>query len=165
VPRKITDEQVEVVITRVLTEKGPGQDTHWSTRSMAGQAGLSQSSVSRISGGPSDSSPTCRDVEAVRGPGVHRDVVGLYMNPPEHALVLAVDEKSRTCPATSRATRSSYATATTSGKPLQPSDPPHRPQAQADDIRRHSQTAASELPTQDSRTVIAASRITTIAAT
>jgi transposase len=47
-PRKITDEQVEVVVTRVLTEKGPGQDTHWSTRSMAGETGLSQSSVSRI---------------------------------------------------------------------------------------------------------------------
>ena len=47
-PRKITDEQVEVAVTRVLTEKGPGQDTHWSTRSMAGETGLSQSSVSRI---------------------------------------------------------------------------------------------------------------------
>ncbi len=47
-PRKITDEQVEVVVTRVLTEKGRGQDTHWSTRSMAEQTGLSQSSVSRI---------------------------------------------------------------------------------------------------------------------
>jgi hypothetical protein len=30
-PRKITDEQVEVVVTRVLTEKGPGQDTHWAS--------------------------------------------------------------------------------------------------------------------------------------
>jgi hypothetical protein len=46
-PRKITDEQVEVVVTRVLTEKGRGQDTHWSTRSMADETGLSQSSVSR----------------------------------------------------------------------------------------------------------------------
>ena len=47
-PRKITDEQVEVVVTRTLTEKGGGQDTHWSTRSMADETGLSQSSVSRI---------------------------------------------------------------------------------------------------------------------
>jgi hypothetical protein len=47
-PRKITDEQVEVVVTRVLTEKGRGQDTHWTTRSTAGETGLSQSSVSRI---------------------------------------------------------------------------------------------------------------------
>jgi DNA-binding MurR/RpiR family transcriptional regulator len=36
------------VVTRVVTEKGPGQDTHWSTRTMAGQTGLSQPSVSRI---------------------------------------------------------------------------------------------------------------------
>jgi transposase len=47
-PRKITDEQVEVLVTRTLTEKGCGQDTHWSTRSMAAETGLSQSSVSRI---------------------------------------------------------------------------------------------------------------------
>ncbi|MGH3251049.1 MAG: helix-turn-helix domain-containing protein, partial [Trebonia sp.] len=47
-PRKITDEQVEVVVTRVLTEKGRGQDSHWSTRAMACETGLSQSSVSRI---------------------------------------------------------------------------------------------------------------------
>jgi transposase len=47
-PRTITDEQVEVVITRVLTEKGRGRDSHWTTRSMAGETGLSQSSVSRI---------------------------------------------------------------------------------------------------------------------
>ena len=44
--RKITDEQVEVAVTRVLTEKGPGQDTHWSTRAMADGTGLSQSSAS-----------------------------------------------------------------------------------------------------------------------
>ena len=47
-PRRITDEQVEVVVTRVLTEQGRGQDTHWSTRSMAAEVGLSQSAVSRI---------------------------------------------------------------------------------------------------------------------
>ena len=46
--RTITDEQVEVLVTRTLTEKGRGQDSHWSTRSMAAETGLSQSSVSRI---------------------------------------------------------------------------------------------------------------------
>jgi transposase len=46
--RKITDEQVEALVTRTLTERGPGQDSHWSTRTMAAQSGLSQSSVSRI---------------------------------------------------------------------------------------------------------------------
>jgi transposase len=47
-PRRITDDQVEVLVTRTLTEKGPGQDSQWSTRTMAAEAGLSQSSVSRI---------------------------------------------------------------------------------------------------------------------
>lgn len=47
-PRKITDEQVELVITRTLEERGPGGDTHWSTRSMAAATGMSQSAVSRI---------------------------------------------------------------------------------------------------------------------
>jgi hypothetical protein len=46
--RKITDQQVEVAVTRVLTEKDPGQDTHWSTRSTAAETGLSQSSLSWI---------------------------------------------------------------------------------------------------------------------
>jgi transposase len=47
-PRKITDEQLEVLVTRTLTERGHGQDTQWSTRTMAAETGLSQSSVSRI---------------------------------------------------------------------------------------------------------------------
>jgi transposase len=46
--RKITDEQVEALVTRTLTERGAGQDSHWSTRTMAAESGLSQSSVSRI---------------------------------------------------------------------------------------------------------------------
>jgi transposase len=46
--RTITDAQVEVLVTRTLSEKGRGQDSHWSTRSMAAETGLSQSSVSRI---------------------------------------------------------------------------------------------------------------------
>jgi transposase len=97
-PRKITDEQVEVVVTRVLTEKGRGQDTHWSTRSMAGETGLSQSSVSRIWRAfglrphLAETWKLSTDPEFI---AKVRDVVGLYMNPPEHALVLAVDEKSQ----------------------------------------------------------------------
>jgi hypothetical protein len=47
-PRKITGEQVGVQVTRTLTEQGRGQDAHWSTRTMAAESGLSQSSVSRI---------------------------------------------------------------------------------------------------------------------
>ena len=97
-PRKITDEQVEITVTRVLTEKGPGQDSHWSTRAMAGQTGLSQSSVSRIwrafglKPHLAETWKLSTDPEFI---AKVRDVVGLYMNPPEHALVLAVDEKSQ----------------------------------------------------------------------
>jgi transposase len=97
-PRKITDEQIEVVVTRVLTQKGRGQDTHWTTRSMAGETGLSQSSVSRIWRAFGlrphvvETWKLSTDPEFI---AKVRDVVGLYMNPPEHALVLAVDEKSQ----------------------------------------------------------------------
>jgi transposase len=47
-PRTITDVHVELVITKTLEERGPGEDTHWSTRSMAAATGMSQSAVSRI---------------------------------------------------------------------------------------------------------------------
>jgi transposase len=97
-PRKITDEQVEVVVTRVLTEKGRGQDTHWTTRSMAAQTGLSQSSVSRIWRAFGLKPHVVQTWKLSTDPqfiAKVRDVVGLYMNPPEHALVLAVDEKSQ----------------------------------------------------------------------
>ena len=46
--RKITDEQVELVITKTLEEREPGEDTHWSTRSVAAATRMSQSAVSRI---------------------------------------------------------------------------------------------------------------------
>jgi transposase len=97
-PRKITDEQVEVLVTRTLTEKGRGQDTHWSTRTMAAETGLSQSSVSRIwrafglKPHVVETWKLSTDPEFI---AKVRDVVGLYMSPPEHALVLAVDEKSQ----------------------------------------------------------------------
>jgi transposase len=96
--RKITDEQVEVLVTRTLTEKGRGHDSHWSTRSMAAETGLSQSSVSRIwrafglKPHVVETWKLSTDPEFI---GKVRDVVGLYMSPPENALVLCVDEKSQ----------------------------------------------------------------------
>ena len=96
--RTITDEQVEALVTRTITERGPGQDSHWSTRTMAAETGLSQSSVSRIwraFGLKPHAVETWKlstDPEFI---GKVRNVVGLYMSPPEHALVLAVDEKSQ----------------------------------------------------------------------
>jgi transposase len=96
-PRGITDAQVEEVITRTLESK-PANATHWSTRGMAQAAGLSQSAVVRIwhaFGLQPHKSATFKlsgdpfFVEKVR------DVVGLYLSPPERAIVLSVDEKSQ----------------------------------------------------------------------
>ena len=96
-PRTVTDAQVEEVITRTL-ESTPKNATHWSTRSMSKATGLSQTAISRIwrafSLQPhrSETFKLSTDpffVEKVR------DIIGLYMNPPEHAVVLSVDEKSQ----------------------------------------------------------------------
>src|SRR3954451_14162005 len=96
-PRQIGDQQVEDVISRTL-EKRPGQATHWSTRTMAKESGLSQTAVSRIwrafalQPHRTDSFKLSADpffVEKVR------DIVGLYLNPPDRAIVLCVDEKSQ----------------------------------------------------------------------
>ena len=97
VPRTIDDAQVEAVIVRTL-ESTPASATHWSTRSMAQTCGLSQSTVSRIwrafglQPHRSETFKLSTDplfVEKVR------DIVGLYLNPPERALVLCVDEKTQ----------------------------------------------------------------------
>lgn len=96
-PRTITDEQVERVVVTTLESK-PADATHWSTRSMAASAGLSQTAVSRIwrafglKPHKVDTFKISKDpffVDKVR------DVVGLYLNPPENALVFCVDEKSQ----------------------------------------------------------------------
>ena len=68
-PRKITDEQVEVVVTRVLTEKGPGQDTHWSTRSMAAETGPVAVVGLADLAGLRPQAPPRGDVEAEHRPG------------------------------------------------------------------------------------------------
>jgi transposase len=96
-PRTITDAQVEDAITRTLETK-PENATHWSTRSLAKKLGLSQSAVSRIwrafglKPHRADTFKLSTDplfVDKVR------DVVGLYLDPPERAIVLCVDEKSQ----------------------------------------------------------------------
>jgi transposase len=98
-PRKITDAQVEAVITRTLETK-PQNATHWSTRLMAKAEGLTQNAVVRIwrafglKPHLQETFKLSTDpffVEKVR------DVVGLYLNPPEQtrAIVLCVDEKSQ----------------------------------------------------------------------
>src|SRR5271155_692412 len=96
-PRTITDDQVEAVIVKTLEEK-PDDVTHWSTRSMAEQVGMSQTTITRIwrafglQPHRAESFKLSTDpyfVEKVR------DIVGLYLDPPERAMVLCVDEKSQ----------------------------------------------------------------------
>jgi len=96
-PRLITDDRVEAVIVKTL-EETPGQDTHWSTRGMAGATGLSQSSISRIwraFGLKPHLVETWKLSTDPQFVDKVRDVVGLYLDPPENALVLSVDEKSQ----------------------------------------------------------------------
>jgi transposase len=96
-PRTITDEQVDQVIVKTL-EEAPGEDTHWSTRSMARSSGMSQSAVSRIwraFGLKPHAVETWKLSTDPQFVDKVRDIVGLYMAPPENALVLAVDEKSQ----------------------------------------------------------------------
>src|SRR3954470_13984981 len=96
-PRTVTDEQVEEVIVKTL-ETTPKDATHWSTRSMAAEVGLTQSAVHRIwrafglQPHRQDTFKLSRDPLFVDK--IH-DVVGLYLNPPERAVVLCVDEKSQ----------------------------------------------------------------------
>jgi transposase len=96
-PRTIGDEQVEAVIVKTL-ETTPKGATHWSTRSMAREVGLTQSAVQRIwkafglQPHRQDTWKLSKDplfIDKVR------DVVGLYLNPPERAVVLCVDEQSQ----------------------------------------------------------------------
>jgi transposase len=96
-PRTITDDQVEAVIVKTLEEK-PTDATHWSTRDMAAEVGMSQTTIRRIwhafglQPHRAESFKLSTDpffVEKVR------DIVGLYLDPPERAMVLCVDEKSQ----------------------------------------------------------------------
>jgi transposase len=96
-PRTITDEQVEQVIVKTL-ESTPENATHWSTRSMAREVGLTQSAVLRIwhaFGLQPHRTETWKLSKDPQFVAKVRDVVGLYLNPPERAVVLCVDEKSQ----------------------------------------------------------------------
>src|SRR5438132_5434382 len=96
--RKITDEQVEAVIVKTLEEAPSHQDSHWSTRSMAKATGMSQTAISRIWRAFGlkphlvDTWKLSTDPQFI---DKVRDVVGLYMDLPDKAMVIAVDEKSQ----------------------------------------------------------------------
>ena len=96
-PRRLSDDEVERVLTMTL-ESTPKNATHWSTRSLAAACGLSHASVHRVwrafalAPHRSETFKLSQDplfIEKVR------DIVGLYLNPPDKALVLCVDEKSQ----------------------------------------------------------------------
>ena len=134
-PRRITDAQVEDVVVRTLESTPPGA-THWSTRGMAKACGLSHTTVSRIwrtfglqphRTETFKLSPDPQLIDKVR------DIVGLYINPPEHAVVFCVDEKpqiqalERTAPLL----------------PMQPG----RVERRSFDYRRHGTTSLFAAPT------------------
>jgi hypothetical protein len=96
-PRTFSDAQVDAVITKTL-ESVPEGTTHWSTRTLAREAGLSQTAVSRIwraFGLQPHRQETFKLSADPMFVDKVRDVVGLYMSPPLKARVLCVDEKTQ----------------------------------------------------------------------
>ncbi len=97
VPRTVLDDQVEEIVRRTL-EETPPDATHWSTRSMAARSGVSPSTVGRIWRAFGLKPHRIETFKISTDPlfvEKVRDVVGLYLNPPERALVFCVDEKSQ----------------------------------------------------------------------
>lgn len=98
-PRQVGDDKIERIIVDTLQSAPPGEATHWSTRSMAKHAQVSQTMVSRVwrafglKPHQADTWKLSNDPQFV---DKVRDVVGLYLDPPERAVVLCVDEKSQT---------------------------------------------------------------------
>jgi transposase len=96
-PRKITDRQVEQVVIKTL-ESMPAHSTHWSTRLMAAATGLSQNSIVRIWHAFGLQPHRVENFKLSKDPQFIekvRDIVGLYLNPPDRAIILCLDEKSQ----------------------------------------------------------------------
>jgi transposase len=96
-PRKLTDSQIESVITKTLESK-PAGATHWSTRTLAQATGLNQTAISRIWRAFALQPHRSENFKLSKDPlfiDKVRDIVGLYMNPPDRAMVFCVDEKSQ----------------------------------------------------------------------
>ena len=96
-PREIGDEMIEQVVLLTL-EKTPKGVTHWSSRMLAAKTGLSQSTISRVWQALGLKPHRTENFQSSSDPLLIdkvRDIVGLYLDPPHHALVLCVDEKSQ----------------------------------------------------------------------
>jgi transposase len=97
-PRKISDDRVEEVIVKTLETAPPDGGTHWSTRQMASATGLNQTAVSRIWRAFGLQPHRVEHWKLSKDPlfvEKVRDIVGLYLDPPERAVVLCVDEKAQ----------------------------------------------------------------------
>jgi transposase len=95
--RTITDDQVAAVVAKTLNETPPGE-THWSTRSMAAATGISSSEIQRIWSGLGIKPHLVETFKVSNDPDFEDklvDVVGLYLNPPDQAVVFCMDEKSQ----------------------------------------------------------------------
>ena len=95
--RTITERQVKKIVAMTLHQK-PANATHWSTRSMARATSISEASVRRIWRAHGLKPHRLRTFKLSRDPNFTEkleDIVGLYLNPPEHAMVLCADEKSQ----------------------------------------------------------------------
>jgi transposase len=96
-PRKVGDADVEAIVSKTLTSK-PRSATHWTTRLMAKEVGVSPTTIHRVwkafglQPHRAESFSLSKDPQFVEKV---RDIVGLYMSPPDNALVLCVDEKSQ----------------------------------------------------------------------
>jgi transposase len=96
-PRKIGDERIEEIVTKTLESK-PKDATHWSTRGMAKASGVSASTVHRVWRAFSLQPHRTETFKLSTDPQFVekvRDIVGLYLDPPEKALVICIDEKSQ----------------------------------------------------------------------
>ncbi len=128
-PRRISDDQVEAVLTKTL-EGPPENRTHWSRRKMAKEMGIGQDSVGRIWRTFGVKPHMVNGFKLSKDPMFvekTRDIVGLYLSPPSNAIVLSVDEKSQ-CQALERA------------QPILPIDL-GRPECQTHDYIRHGTTS------------------------
>ena len=96
-PRTISDRRIAQVVEKTTQEK-PNNATHWSTRTMAAAVGLSEASIRRIWHAHGLKPHLVRTFKLSNDPQFAAKleaIVGLYLNPPEHALVLCADEKSQ----------------------------------------------------------------------
>lgn len=128
-PRTVADDQVEAIVVKTL-EETPADATHWSTRSMAEATGMSRQTVHRIwrafglQPHRTDTFKLSTDPQLVEKV---RDIVGLYLHPPDRAMVLCADEKTQI-------------QALDRSQPLLPMRP-GQPERRTHDYRRHGTTS------------------------